>query len=242
MKRADHLNTCIQVNLPTARAWHWAVQMEGCWMKPRRVLHAQSDDAVLIASAKREGPAGEAQRDELLHVHAARIWYILRRFRARPDQYDDALQAARMAFLEALVRYDPARGATLWTFARPFVLGEVRRIVTADWVSRRPETYQPQSSRFVTLEECAPQYEAITDPGFALVEDRATIVALHEFVRRLPPGQRDVVVRYFWQGASCADIARARHTSRAVVTQQLAAVYRKGKEVLAAFEPKLDAA
>ncbi|WP_019925309.1 SigB/SigF/SigG family RNA polymerase sigma factor [Nocardia sp. BMG111209] len=66
-------------------------------------------------------------REEIITRCLPLAEHIARRYSGRGEQYDDLLQVARCGLLEAVGRFDPARGTTFVSFAVPTIMGEVRR-------------------------------------------------------------------------------------------------------------------
>jgi RNA polymerase sigma-B factor len=65
--------------------------------------------------------------------------HIARRFRGRGEPYDDLVQVARVGLLNAVDRFDPARGSDFISFAVPTIMGEVRHhFRDAGWAMRVP--------------------------------------------------------------------------------------------------------
>lgn len=52
---------------------------------------------------------------------------VARRFGGRGEAFDDLVQVARLGLVNAVDRFDPARGSDFLSFAVPTVMGEVRR-------------------------------------------------------------------------------------------------------------------
>jgi RNA polymerase sigma-B factor len=97
--------------------------------RPRRRRVGSSD----------ESPNGDARFAELRASGDPRLreelildyrWIAERcasRFRDRGEPFDDLLQAANLALVKAVDRFDPEHGATFPRYALPSVLGELRR-------------------------------------------------------------------------------------------------------------------
>ncbi|GAA4552255.1 SigB/SigF/SigG family RNA polymerase sigma factor [Amycolatopsis samaneae] len=66
-------------------------------------------------------------RRRLIEEHLPLAEHIARRFARRHEPSDDLLQVARLGLINAVDRFDPARGADFLSFAVPTVMGEVRR-------------------------------------------------------------------------------------------------------------------
>jgi RNA polymerase sigma factor (sigma-70 family) len=112
--------------------------------------------------------------------------------RRRTAAYDDAVQAASLALVEAADRFDPSRGVTFATFCWQAVSGAAKDSLSAEAVVHVPPKQRARGSRTSTV-------EALPD---ALVDDtaEARLVALDEqhvlqaAIETLPEGHRDAVV------------------------------------------------
>lgn len=88
-------------------------------MKP---CDAQEDALVLRARQ------GDAQAVEaLLSAHARLLHALAGRLCCPASAHAELVQAGYVGLLQALERYDPARGVRLITYAVPWILGEMRR-------------------------------------------------------------------------------------------------------------------
>ncbi|MFI5720253.1 RNA polymerase sigma factor SigF [Nocardia sp. NPDC051750] len=68
-----------------------------------------------------------ALRAEILDRCLPLAEHIARKFSGRGEAYDDLLQVARLGLLNAVERFDVARGSSFLSFAVPTIMGEVRR-------------------------------------------------------------------------------------------------------------------
>ena len=66
-------------------------------------------------------------RDELVRGHLPVAQHIARRFSRRGEPEEDLEQVATLGLINAVDRYDPARGTDFLSYAVPTITGEVRR-------------------------------------------------------------------------------------------------------------------
>lgn len=92
-------------------------------------------------------PAGHPQRarlrEELVQVNLPLVGRIARGFHHRGEPREDLEQVAVVGLLQAIDRYDVARGVTFSSFATPTILGEIKRYFRDHgWMVRVPRVLQ----------------------------------------------------------------------------------------------------
>ncbi|MFE3756108.1 SigB/SigF/SigG family RNA polymerase sigma factor [Nocardia tengchongensis] len=89
------------------------------------------DDVEPLLAELTEYAIGDARRTALRQQVIERCLpvaeHIARRFGGRGEDYEDLLQTARVALINAVDRFDSDRGTTFLAFAVPTITGEVRR-------------------------------------------------------------------------------------------------------------------
>ncbi len=95
--------------------------------------------------------AGDPERAELrrqvVELHLPLVQHLARRFLGRGEPYDDLVQVGTIGLLNAVDRFDPARGS-FTGFAVPTILGEIRRhFRDRGWAVRVPRRLQELSRR-----------------------------------------------------------------------------------------------
>jgi RNA polymerase sigma-B factor len=94
----------------------------------QRTRRSRSERALFEARSFRHCRAGDSQaRETLVRRYLPLAKSIASRFRGRGEPLDDLVQVASVALVQAIDRYDPARGTAFSTFAVPTITGEVRR-------------------------------------------------------------------------------------------------------------------
>jgi RNA polymerase sigma-B factor len=71
--------------------------------------------------------AGRARRDRLIEQHLPLVRALARRYAHSGEPLDDLVQAGAIGLINAVDRFDPARGGSLEAYAVPSILGEIRR-------------------------------------------------------------------------------------------------------------------
>ena len=85
----------------------------------------------------------ERLRNELVESHLALARQLARRFVSRGEAYDDLVQVASLALVNAVDRFDPERGVAFNTFATHTVIGELKRhFRDRGWAIRAPRRVQ----------------------------------------------------------------------------------------------------
>jgi RNA polymerase sigma-B factor len=79
------------------------------------------------ASLPQGDPRRTRLRDELVRGHLPVAQHIARRFSRRGEPEEDLEQVATLGLINAVDRYDPARGTDFLSYAVPTITGEVRR-------------------------------------------------------------------------------------------------------------------
>jgi RNA polymerase sigma-B factor len=103
-------------------------------------------DAVADAYVRDRAEAGAAERkalrDELICRCLPLADRMARRYRARPEPLDDLRQVARLGLIEAVDRYDTARGS-FTTFAVTTICGEINRHLRDRTAGVHPDRRMP---------------------------------------------------------------------------------------------------
>jgi RNA polymerase sigma-B factor len=89
-----------------------------------------SDDSELITLVQARPPGNrerEAASEELVRRYRALVYSCAVRYAPNPDVQEDLIQAGYVGLLSAINNFDPSMGCRLVAYARPCVLGEIKR-------------------------------------------------------------------------------------------------------------------
>jgi RNA polymerase sigma-B factor len=111
-----------------------------------------------LASVGKENPRYTELRDILVTEHLPVAQHIARRFSHRGESQEDLTQVATLGLINAVDRFDPARGVDFLSYAVPTIMGEVRRhFRDTGWAVRVPrrlqELHLSVSSAIATLSQ-----------------------------------------------------------------------------------------
>jgi RNA polymerase sigma-B factor len=98
--------------------------------------------------AYRSVPEGERRRikAEIVERHTGLVRFLVRRYASKGEAYDDLVQVGMLGLLGAIERYEPERGVRFASFARPSILGELKRhFRDKTWAARVPRRLQELS-------------------------------------------------------------------------------------------------
>lgn len=105
-----------------------------------------ADEMELLRSNARS-PSPEV-RAELVRRFMPLARKLASRYAGRSESFEDLLQIASLGLVQAVDRFDPARGTTFSTFAVPTILGELRR----HFRDRTWSVHMPRGLQEATLE------------------------------------------------------------------------------------------
>ncbi|HEY2702834.1 MAG TPA: SigB/SigF/SigG family RNA polymerase sigma factor [Candidatus Dormibacteraeota bacterium] len=81
----------------------------------------------------------EAIRDRIVELNADLVGFVARRFANRGEPLEDLVQVGYVGLIQAIDRFDPARGCEFGSFAAPTIMGEIRRhFRDRSWAVRVP--------------------------------------------------------------------------------------------------------
>src|ERR1700722_3611678 len=88
------------------------------------------DDRELLAiagSLPHSGDRRAAARDLLVSRHRALVYSCVRRYLGGPEPAEDLVQVGYLGLVKAINNFDPAFGYGLSSYARAYILGEIKR-------------------------------------------------------------------------------------------------------------------
>lgn len=108
-----------------------------------RTRELSDDEKTALFEQLAQARADDRRRDEargaLVNEYLSVAEHIARRFAGRGEAHEDLVQVARVGLIQAVDRFDPARGTDFLSFAVPTIMGEVRRhFRDAGWSVRVP--------------------------------------------------------------------------------------------------------
>lgn len=86
-------------------------------------------------------------RDELVEMHMPLVEHLARRYRERGESLEDLVQMGMVGLINAVDRFEVARGLEFSTFATPTILGEIKRHFRDHaWAVHIPRRLQERNS------------------------------------------------------------------------------------------------
>jgi len=102
----------------------------------------------------RRRAAGDARAREAIILrflpYARRL---ARRYEGRGEPVEDVYQAASVGLIKAVDRYEPERGESFVAFARPTILGEIKRHFRTTWRVHVPSAVQERACQLARAED-----------------------------------------------------------------------------------------
>jgi RNA polymerase sigma-B factor len=127
-----------------------------------------------LLSAFRAGGDGAA-RDELVERHLPLVEALGRRYANRGEPLDDLVQVGCIGLINAIDRFDAGHGASLTTYAVPYVVGEIKRYFRdKGWAVRPPRRLQELSLRLGGIVDSL-ALELGRSPSLSEIADRAGV-------------------------------------------------------------------
>jgi RNA polymerase sigma-B factor len=210
--------------------------------------------AAEVSSVRQPRPTGEESRklllayrcrgdtvarDRLVELHMPLVRMLAKRYANRGEQLEDLVQIGAIGLLQAIERFDPARGRELAGFAAPTIAGEIRHhLRDRVAVVRIPRRYVDSAIArsaipLSTSDEADARFgRAIaTDAPYDSSEDRLMLVA---GLRRLTVRERRIMHLRYFAGLSQEEIARQVGVSQVQVSRLIRASLERMRGALTA--------
>lgn len=146
---------------------------------------------------------GRGEETALLKKHDHDIQYLASGFIPSGIPHDDLVQEGRIAFIQAVRRWEPGHGANVWTFARVRVLGRLSEVARTE--SRHAIESGGDAFDFPSGDSPEARYAEKED--LAAAEKRA--------VERLGPVGRDIVRMVAIERLNAEELAERLNVDRA---------------------------
>jgi RNA polymerase sigma-B factor len=178
-------------------------------------------------------------RDRLVELHMPLVRTLAKRYVNRGEQLEDLVQIGSIGLLQAIERFDPARGRDLAGFAAPTIAGEIRHHLrdraTVVRIPRRhvDSAIARSAIPLSTSDEADPRLgRAIaTDAPYDSSEDRLMLVAS---LRTLTVRERRIMHLRYFAGLSQDEIARQVGLSQVQVSRLIRASLERMRGALTA--------
>ena len=121
--------------------------------QPTDTRRSAVDDRLLTRYQAAEGLERERLKAEIVERHIGLVRFLVRRYASKGETYDDLVQVGMLGLLGAIDRYESERGVKFASFARPSILGELKRhFRDKTWAARVPRRLQELSLSVTTAE------------------------------------------------------------------------------------------
>jgi RNA polymerase sigma-B factor len=197
------------------------------------------DPAVLLRTYQRTHSAGT--RERLFELHLPLVRALARRYAHRGERFEDLVQVGSIGLLEAIDRFDAARGDDLVRFAIPTITGVIKRhLRDRSTIVRMPRPLAEQARRPVCVPlaegESAELDEALQEEGaFEASEERLLLAA---GFRALAPRERRILKLRYFAGLSQAEIAREVGLSQIQVSRLIRTSLDRMRAALELSQPE----
>jgi len=112
-----------------------------------------ADSHVLLYQNASAAKERRLLRERIVDEHMGLVKFLVQRFVNRGESIEDLTQVAVVGLLGALERFTPAKGNKFITFARPSIVGELKRhFRDKTWATRVPRGLQQRSLEVVSTE------------------------------------------------------------------------------------------
>jgi RNA polymerase sigma-B factor len=140
------------------------------------------NDELVAAYKEARGDEKVRYRDLIVRRHTALVRYLAKRYARASEPFDDLVQVGMVGLLKALERFDPQLGSEFASFARPTIVGELRRYFRdRTWSVRVPRKLQELLLEVVATEpQLAQELGTSPTPGDLAQRLGVTEEQIHE--------------------------------------------------------------
>jgi RNA polymerase sigma-B factor len=149
-------------------------------------------------------------REMLIELHLPLVRALARRYANRGERLEDLVQVGSIGLIQAIDRFDPARGSDLVSFAVPTITGEIKRhLRDRSAIVRVPRSvggYAPPPLSLSVAEGESVERDAalVVEGEFEMSEERLLLAA---GFRTLAERERRILHLRFFAGLSQQEIA-----------------------------------
>lgn len=148
--------------------------------------------------------------EELTMMHMPFIRSAAKRIQIGYGMEEELVQAGCAGFLKAVARFDPSCGTKFLTYAFPWIIGEMKRVIHGVLSNRESVSlYEPAG------EECVPLCERIE--GAQGIDD--LYVDLHIALSKLSRDEQILITLRYYRDQSQAETARLLKKSQAQISK-----------------------
>ncbi|MFD9688972.1 SigB/SigF/SigG family RNA polymerase sigma factor [Kitasatospora sp. NPDC059146] len=96
-----------------------------------------------LTELEKDTPAHSHVRGALIELNLSLVRFAARRLGTRPETYEEVLQVGTIGLINAVDRFDPARGVEFASFAMPTIVGEIKHFFRdSTWAVHVPRRLQ----------------------------------------------------------------------------------------------------
>ena len=156
----------------------------------------EEDERRLLVSASN---GDYAAIESLLTIYAPFVHSLKQRIHCPESMREEILQAGFIGLIEAIRRFDLSCGVRLMTYAYPWIIGEMKRVLRADI----KHTYMLCSLDDTADEDKRPLVETLA--GRPSINNQ--YIDLHLALSKLPPEERLLIILRYYRDKSQAETA-----------------------------------
>lgn len=167
---------------------------------------AQHEDD-LIDSAKH---GGEDAMQQLVMRYAALIRSLSQRICCRNIERDDLIQAGTLGLIQAVNHYEPHRGVKLITYAVPWILGEMKKVLRLE--AKHSKDLSLEQEQAEKSANAIRQRDEYSGAGLYSID-------LHIAFEKLPPEEQKLVILRYYRDRTQKETALMMDKSQAQISR-----------------------